>query len=111
MTPQTVPKQAFGFFVEEMEGENLLYRLGGHKAIHLNDSATVIWKLCDGSRTVQDIVDLLGKEYPGSEAAVAADVREAIELLVSEGALLEVEAGDAVPVEGGSPGPGTEAPR
>ena len=50
MTPQTVPKQAFGFFVEEMEGENLLYRLGGHKAIHLNDTATVIWKLCDGSR-------------------------------------------------------------
>jgi hypothetical protein len=111
MTPQTVPKQAFGFFVEEMEGENLLYRLGGHKAIHLNDSATVIWKLCDGSRTVQDIVDLLGKEYPGSEAAVAADVREAIELLVSEGALLEVEAGDAVPVEGGSPGPDADAPR
>jgi len=90
MTPETVPKQAFGFFVEEMEGENLLYRLGAHKAIHLNDSATVIWKLCDGSRTVQDIIGLLEKEYPGSEAAVAADVGEAIELLVSEGALLEV---------------------
>jgi hypothetical protein len=88
MTPQTVPKQAFGFFVEEMEGENLLYRLGGHKAIHLNETATVIWKLCDGSRTVQEIIDLLKKEYPGSELAVATDVREAIELLVSEGALL-----------------------
>jgi pyrroloquinoline quinone biosynthesis protein D len=89
MTPQTVPKQAFGFFVEEMEDENLLYRLGGHKAIHLNDTATLIWKLCDGSRTVQDIIDLLTKEYPGSETAVAADVQEAIELLASEGALLE----------------------
>ena len=88
MTPQTVPKQAFGFFVEEMEGENLLYRLGGHKAIHLNETATVIWKLCDGSRTVQEIIDLLKKEYPGSEPVVATDVREAIELLVSEGALL-----------------------
>jgi hypothetical protein len=89
MTPQTVPKQAFGFFVEEMEGENLLYRLGGHKAIHLNDTATLIWKLCDGSRTVQAIIDLLTKEYPGSETAVAADVQEAIELLANEGALLE----------------------
>jgi hypothetical protein len=59
-----------------------------YKAIHLNETATVIWKLCDGSRTVQEIIDLLKKEYPGSELAVATDVREAIELLVSEGALL-----------------------
>ena len=109
MTPQTVPKQAFGFFVEEMDGENLLYRLGGHKAIHLNDTATVIWKLCDGSRTVQDIIDLLTKEYPGAETAVAADVREAIELLVSEGALLEVDRARAA--EGGSPSLGTDEPQ
>src|SRR5215510_2661113 len=105
MIPQTVPKQAFGFFVEEMEGENLLYRLGSHKAIHLNDTATVIWKLCDGSRTVQDIIDLIEKEYPGSETAVAADVREAIALLVGEGALLNVETGGAVVAEGGRGAP------
>jgi coenzyme PQQ biosynthesis protein PqqD len=90
MTPTSVPKQAFGFFVEEMEGENLLYRLGTHKAIHLNETATLIWKLCDGSRTVQDIVDLLRKEFPDSEADIAVDVREAVELLANEGALLEV---------------------
>jgi len=90
MTPASVPKQAFGFFVEEMEGENLLYRLGTHKAIHLNETATLIWKLCDGSRSVQDIVDLLRKEFPASEADIAVDVREAVELLAGEGALLEV---------------------
>ena len=90
MTPVSVPKQAFGFFVEEMEGENLLYRLGTHKAIHLNETATIIWKLCDGSRTVQDIVDLLKQEFPDSEADIALDVGEAVELLAGEGALLEV---------------------
>jgi pyrroloquinoline quinone biosynthesis protein D len=90
MTPTSVPKQAFGFFVEEMEGENLLYRLGTHKAIHLNETATLIWKLCDGSRTVQDIVDLLNKEFPDAGADIAVDVREAVELLAGEGALLEV---------------------
>jgi pyrroloquinoline quinone biosynthesis protein D len=90
MTPASVPKQAFGFFVEEMEGENLLYRLGTHKAIHLNETATLIWKLCDGSRTVQDIVDLLKQEFPDAEADIAVDVREAVELLAGEGALLEV---------------------
>jgi pyrroloquinoline quinone biosynthesis protein D len=89
MTPSSIPKQAFGFFVEELDGENLLYRLGAHKAIHLNDSATLIWRLCDGTRTVQQIVDLLKDQYPESESAVASDVAEAIELLVSEGAVLE----------------------
>jgi pyrroloquinoline quinone biosynthesis protein D len=90
MTPGSIPKQAFGFFVEELDGENLLYRLGAHKAIHLNDSATVIWRLCDGSRTVQQIIDLLKAQYPEAEGAVASDVAEAIALLVQEGALLEV---------------------
>jgi hypothetical protein len=101
MTPQTVPKQAFGFFVEEMESENLLYRLGSHKAIHLNDTATVIWKLCDGSRTIQDVMDLLMSQYPDAQTAVGADVREAIALLVSEGALLDP--GAAAPAAGDSP--------
>jgi len=103
MTPQTIPRQAFGFFVEEMESENLLYRLGAHKAIHLNDSATLIWKLCDGSRTVQDIIDLLKKEYPDSEAAVDGDVREAIALLVSEGALLEAHDANDVTSDSAQP--------
>src|SRR5262245_28612954 len=102
MTPQTVPKQAFGFFVEEMEGEDLLYRLGGHKAIHLNDTATVIWKLCDGNRTVQEIIDLLKNQYPGAETAVAADVKESIATLLSEGALLEAV---DVAASGDSPSP------
>ena len=90
MGPQSVPKQAFRFFIEEMEGEHLLYRMGGHKAIHLNDSASLIWKLCDGSRTIQQITDLLQQQYPGLEAVVAGDVQEAIELLFKEGALLDV---------------------
>lgn len=87
-----MPKLAFGFFVEEMEGENLLYRLGSHKAIHLNDTATLIWKLCDGSRTVGEIIDLLVREYPGSEAAIGADVQETVQLLFSEGALVDATA-------------------
>jgi pyrroloquinoline quinone biosynthesis protein D len=106
--PQTVPRQAFGFFVEEMEGEYLLYRLGGHKAIHLNDTASVIWKLCDGVRTVQEIIDLLKNQYPGSETAIAADVREAVKLLLGEGALLDTTALN--PTSGG-PNAATEESR
>ncbi len=67
MSPTVIPKQAFGFYIEELDGENLLYRLGVHKAIHLNETATLIWKLCDGSRTMQEIMDLLKGEYPDAK--------------------------------------------
>lgn len=89
MGPDVVPRQAFGFIAEDMEGETLLYRLGAHKAIHLNETAALIWKLCDGTRSVQAIIAELREVFPGSEADVGADVQEALKLLVSEGALID----------------------
>lgn len=89
MGPNAIPKQAFGFVAEDMEGETLLYRLGAHKAIHLNETASLIWKLCDGTRSVQAIVDELRDAFPGSETDVAADTQEALSLLVGEGALID----------------------
>jgi len=95
MSPSSVPKQGFGFFVEQMDDECVLYRLGAQKAIHLNESAALIWRLCDGSRTLQEITDLLKAEYPTSEPEVAADVGDTIDLLHREGALLEVSNSNA----------------
>ncbi len=89
MRPDVVPKQAFGFLTEDMDGETLLYRLGAHKAIHLNETASLIWKLADGTRSVQSIIDELRGVFPDSESDLAADTQEALSLLVSEGALID----------------------
>jgi hypothetical protein len=88
MNLDTIPKQSFGFVVEEVEGENLLYRLGAHKAMYLNGTASLIWKLCDGKRAVKDIIELLAQSYPDAEAAIQSDVMEALDLLFQEGAIL-----------------------
>ena len=56
-----------------------------HKAIYLNGTAALVWKLCDGTRTVDDIAALLTENF--SEPHVAHDVRQAIETLVREGIL------------------------
>jgi len=90
MSPHVLLKQSFGFFIEELDEECLLYRIGAHKAIHLNDSASLIWKLCDGTRSMADIIAFLQQEYPDAQNTVEEDVREAVEQLVREGALLEV---------------------
>lgn len=48
----------------------------------LNESASAIWKLCDGSRTIADLIDLFEKHYPQH-----AEVRQ--DLLAQLNTLLE----------------------
>ncbi len=91
MVMTSFPKQAYGFFTEEMDGETVLYRLGAHKAIHLNETAAVIWKLSDGSRTVAQLIDFIRSEYPDASDDIGPDVQRAVEQLKHEGAILYVE--------------------
>lgn len=75
--------------VEELENEILIYRPGSHQAIHLNATAAAIWKLCDGTRTISDIVDCLVAEYPVEKIGIAKEVQEAVDRLLIDGALVE----------------------
>ena len=88
MLLQTVPKQAFGFLTEDIDGESVLFCPNSYKAIHLNETAGLIWKLVDGTRTVQDLIDFLMEEYPEAGSDVANDVEQAISELIREGALI-----------------------
>ncbi len=84
-----VLKQASNYISEDMDGQVLLYRVGAHKAVHLNDSAALIWKLCDGSRTLNDVIGVLGEAYPDMRETIAADVRSGARMLLNEGALVK----------------------
>jgi Coenzyme PQQ synthesis protein D (PqqD) len=92
MNENATPKHAFSYFTEEMDGETLLYRLGAHKAIYLNETAALIWKLiwklCDGTRSVREIIEVLSEAFPDAQKEVVADTHEALSMLVSEGALI-----------------------
>jgi Coenzyme PQQ synthesis protein D (PqqD) len=68
-----------------MDGEYLIYSPEASKALFLNSSAALIWNLCDGQRTVQEIVELLADNYPGID--MDAEVRTAIDRLCLEGVL------------------------
>lgn len=90
MMPDAWPLRASGYFTEEMDGEQLLYRLGAFKALHLNETASLIWKLCDGTQTVDQIIELLSAEYPEDAPQLRADITLTIEQLEREGALIEL---------------------
>jgi hypothetical protein len=108
MTGDPVPRRRERYTVEWMDNECLIYRSPAKTAIYLNETATVIWKLCDGRRTAKEIVDLLADAFPEAASDIRADVKETIDELVNSGvlALKAPEEEEAV----GSPAAGSELP-
>ena len=78
-----------GIVVEELGEEILLYRPTTHKAIHLNGTAATIWKLCDGTRSINDLVALLEGTFPDAKPRIAREVQDVVDQLLRDGALTE----------------------
>jgi coenzyme PQQ biosynthesis protein PqqD len=81
------PKKCAGFLIEQMDGEVVLMHPGKNIIIHSNETAALIWQLCDGSKSVDDIVELLSSAYPDAREQIAKDVPETVQLLRKQGAL------------------------
>lgn len=54
--PQIPLARQAGLVIQEMPDEVLVYDLDSNKAHCLNQSAAMVWKACDGSNSVADIV-------------------------------------------------------
>jgi len=75
-----------GLVVQDMPDEVLVYDLDSNKAHCLNKSAALVWKSCDGTKTVSDIVRLF--ESDSGEKVSEDFVWLALDQL-SENSLLE----------------------
>lgn len=86
-TPTLIPKQCAGFLIEKLEGELVLFHPARNIIIHTNETAALIWQLCDGLNTVDQIVGVLSGAYPDARAQIAKEVPETIQSLTTQGAL------------------------
>ena len=82
-----IPKALESLKVEIMDGETVIYEDSIKKMIYLNESATVIFQLCDGQRSVREIIELLKDAYPDASTSMMDDVLGVVDYLVQEGAL------------------------
>ena len=87
MNDTAKPKQKKGYHLEAMDGELLLYHLGETRILYLNDTASLIWYLCDGQQTIGEIISLLKKAYPDSAGTMAKDVENTLEQLLTGGCI------------------------
>lgn len=65
MELNSIPIANKDFKLEEIDGELLLYRPSDTRAVYLNQTAALVWRLCNGERRIEEIVNLLTENYPG----------------------------------------------
>jgi len=86
MNPEAIPSPNTEFSLEQIDDELLLYHPAKTKAVYLNETAALVWQLCDSNRSVADIVSLLEENYPDSES-IRDDVEKTLQELSDTGAV------------------------
>lgn len=81
--PQPNPE----YQMELLDGEVVLFHQSGLKIMHSNRTGALIWQLCDGKRTVAEIVHLLSGVYPDSAEQIQTDVPDLLTTLTAHGAI------------------------
>lgn len=72
---------------EVIGNEVLLYHPQQTRAVYLNATAALVWGLCDGKRTVREMVSLIGREYSESRDSLMGDVLITLNELQESGIL------------------------
>lgn len=63
--------------------------LAPERVLTPDDTAVAVLKLCDGERTVEDIVQALAKDYSAPAEVIRADVLELLQGLADKGYIKE----------------------
>ena len=71
-----------GYFLERLDGEVTVYHPTLTTAVYLNETGALIWELCDGERTISNIIEILSHQYPESGAQIETDVKDLIAQLI-----------------------------
>lgn len=82
-SPCSVP----GYQIETLEGEIILFHPAKTKILYGNLSSALIWRLCDGQRSVAEIVQLLSAAYPEVAQTMEADIKETLLTFAQHGAI------------------------
>ncbi len=81
------PCPAPDYLIEILDDEIILFQPASSQILYLNQSSSLIWQLCDGQRTVDDIIALLHTTYPQSASQIRANVLDILLTFAKCGAL------------------------
>ncbi len=73
--------------MEELDDEVLLYNPTNNKTLYINKSASVIWQLCNGEQTVEDIITMIQEAYPSDDDGLRQDILDTLNSLAKNDAV------------------------
>ena len=73
---------------QDLDGEVLLLLPEGSEVLHLNDSASALWRALDEPRTLDEVATLLADAYAADPTVVRADLLALLPELQARGAVL-----------------------
>ena len=88
MAELTKPLRKQEYRLEKMDNELLLFNPQNLVVLYLNESASVVWQLCDGLRTMRQMADLIAEAYPETASSILDDVQNTIKLFKDKGAVI-----------------------
>lgn len=81
------PRRKPGYRLEMIDNELLLFHPAEAKIMYCNETASLIWQLCDGQHTPQEITDLLAAAFPEAADSMADDVEATLGQFLQHGAI------------------------
>ena len=85
--PDCVPVTRDDASIADVGSDTMVYSVSLTTMVQLDQTGALIWKLCDGRRSVGEIISLLSEAFPDSASRIQSDVYEAIEHLRREAML------------------------
>lgn len=87
ITLPTKPQRKPDYRLELLDGELLLYHPNRTQILYCNQTASLIWQLCDGRHTTQEITDILSAAFPESAEIIPGDVAVTLRQFQQHGAI------------------------
>lgn len=78
MDKSNIYKQVEECLLEDMDGELLLYNPINATTLHLNGPSGVVWNLCNGETSVQQMIDAVIEAYPEQNEQIEADITNVV---------------------------------
>ena len=82
-----IPRRRQDVLVDRLDDELLLYHPTLETAVYLNETAFLVWQLCDGRRSVAEISELLEGAFPGTAESIVSDVDVSLRSLAERGVI------------------------
>jgi hypothetical protein len=84
MLDDDIPRHTTRYRLEDFGDEVVLYDFSTTQLVYLNDTASLIWRLCDGQRNIGAIKTLLQEAFSNDSELIEDDLRTTLKQLVNK---------------------------